>query len=116
MARVKRGTTKLKRRHAVLARTKGMRGNIRKKERQATEVLAHAGNHAFNDRRKKKANFRALWNVRLNAALRPLGLSYSTFIGALKRAHVSLDRKVLAGIAQDAPDTFAHIVQQVHRS
>ena len=65
MARVKRGTTKLKHRRNILARTKGMRGNIRKKERQANEVLAHAGNHAFNDRRKKKGDFRVLWTVRI---------------------------------------------------
>jgi large subunit ribosomal protein L20 len=113
MARVKRGTTKLKRRHNVLARTKGMRGNIRKKERQATEVLAHAGNHAFQHRRKKKGDFRTLWNVRLNAALRPLGFTYSTFIAALKQKNIALNRKVLSELAADEPAAFERLVAQV---
>ena len=112
MARVKRGTTKVKHRKNVLAKTKGMRGNIRKKERQATEVLAHAGNHAFQHRRKKKGDFRSLWTVRINAALRPLGFTYSTFIAACKKKNIALNRKMLAELAQNEPDTFARIVAQ----
>jgi large subunit ribosomal protein L20 len=111
MARVKRGTTKLKHRKNVLAKTKGMRGNIRKKERQANEVLAHAGNHAFQHRRKKKGDFRTLWNVRINAAIRPLGLTYSVFMGALKKKDIALNRKMLSEIAQSDPQTFERIVQ-----
>ncbi len=113
MARVKRGTTKLKHRHNVLTRTKGMRGNIRKKERQANEVLAHAGNHAFQHRRKKKGDFRALWTVRLNAALRPHDVSYSRFIALLKAKGVALNRKVLSEMAQDNPEAFERILKQV---
>jgi large subunit ribosomal protein L20 len=113
MARVKRGTTKLKHRKYVLAKTKGMRGNIRKKERQATEVLAHAGNHAFQHRRKKKGDFRTLWNVRINAAIRPFGISYSKFIGAMKTQNIALNRKMLSEVAQEAPETFERIAKQV---
>lgn len=115
MARVKRGTTKLKHRRNVLSRTKGMRGNIRKKERQANEVLSHSGNHAFNDRRKKKGAFRTLWNVRINAALRPLGVSYSVFINQLKVAGVSINRKMLAELADTAPATLERLVQTVKK-
>ncbi len=113
MSRVKRGTEKHKHRGYVLARTKGMRGNIRKKERQANEVLAHAGNHAFNDRRKKKGVFRALWNVRLNAGLRAHGLTYSTFMGLLKKKQVLLNRKMLAELAQTDPAAFARVIASV---
>lgn len=115
MARVKRGTTKLKHRRYVLARTKGMRGNIRKKERQANEVLAHAGNHAFNDRRKKKGDFRALWTMRINAGLRAHGFVYSKFIGALKEKGIAVNRKMLSELANDAPQTFERLVKQVMR-
>lgn len=110
--RVKRGTTKLKHRKNILARTKGMRGNIRKKERQANEALAHAGNHAFQHRRKKKGVFGALWNVRINAAARPLGTTYSKLMKALKEKNIGLNRKMLAQLAKDEPDTFKRLVEE----
>ncbi len=113
MARIKRGTTKLKHRKNTLAQTKGMRGRIKNKERAANEALAHAGNHAFNDRRKKKGDFRRLWTVRLNAAVREHGFSYSGFIAALKAKHVALNRKVLSEIAHEEPESFARLVAQV---
>jgi len=113
MARVKRGTTKVKHRKNVLAQTKGMRGRIKSKERAAFEALSHAGNHAFNDRRKKKGQFRRLWTVNLNAAVRTHGMSYSAFIHALKEKNIILDRKVLADMAENHPDSFARIVEQV---
>ncbi len=113
MARVKRGTTKLKHRKNVLQKTKGMRGNIRKKERQANEVLSHAGNHAFQDRKKKKGNFRALWTVRINAALRAQGFTYSKFIAAMKAKNIEVNRKMLSEIAQESPESFERIVNTV---
>ncbi len=115
MARVKRGTTKLKHRRNVLAQTKGMRGNIRKKERQANEVLAHSYNHAFQHRKKKKGDFRALWTVRINAALRPLGFSYSAFIKAMKAKNIDLNRKMLAELAKDAPQSFVRVVEEIKK-
>lgn len=113
--RVKRGTTKLKRRKNVLARTKGMRGNIRKKERQATEVLAHAGNAAFQHRRKKKNDFRRLWTTRINAGVRPLGMTYSTLIGLFAKKNISLNRKVLSEIAHEEPEAFKRLVEFVQK-
>lgn len=115
MSRVKRGTTKLKHRKNILAKTKGMRGNIHKKERQANEVLSHAGNDAFQHRKKKKGNFRALWTVRINAALRLHNLSYNKFISAMKAKGIGLNRKILSQIAKDAPETFERIVTEVKK-
>jgi len=115
MARVKRGTTKLKHRRNILARTKGMRGNIHKKERAANQALAHAGNFAFNDRRKKKGVFRALFNVRLNAALRQNGTTYSKFIHILTEKNIALNRKMLSTIAKDAPESFERIVKEAQK-
>lgn len=109
--RVKRGTTKLKHRKNVLARTKGMRGNIRKKERQANEVLAHAGNHAFQHRKKKKGDFRTLWTMRINAGVRPFGISYSKFMALLKAKDIALNRKMLSELANEHPETFERIVK-----
>ena len=90
-----------------------MRGNIRKKERQANEVLAHAGNHAFQHRKKKKGDFRALWTVRINAALTPHGLSYSKFMAQMKAKDMALNRKMLAELAKDEPETFNRVVAQI---
>lgn len=115
MARVKRGTTKLKHRKNVLAQTKGMRGRIKSKERAAFEALSHAGNHAFNDRRKKKGQFRRLWTVNLNAAVRQYDLSYSAFINALKQKNIALDRKVLADMAENHPEAFSRLVTEVKK-
>jgi len=115
MSRVKRGTTKLKHRKNILAKTKGMRGNIRKKERQANEVLAHAGNHAFQHRKKKKGDFRALWTVRVNAALRAEGYTYSKFMATMKSKGIALNRKMLAEIAKDDIESFKRILQTVNK-
>ncbi len=112
--RVKRGTVKVKHRKGVLARTKGMRGNIHKKERQANEALAHAGNHAFQHRRKKKGDFRRLWTVRINAGLKPFDISYSRFMHLLKEKDIKVNRKMLSELAKDEPETFERIVKEVH--
>lgn len=113
MARVKRGTTKLKHRRNILAQTKGYRFGRSSKERMANEAIAHAGNYAFDHRKDKKGDFRRLWTVRINAAVRTLGLSYSRFIDALHKNNIGLDRKVLSQIAQEHPETFNRIVGKV---
>ncbi len=113
MVRVKRGTTSLKTRRNVLKQVKGYRFGRSKKERQAREAIAHAGAYAFAHRKDKKGDFRRLWTVRLNAALRPLGTTYSKFIDALHKKNVELDRKVLSEIARNEPEAFARIVEQV---
>lgn len=113
MPRVKRGTTSLKTRRNVLKQVKGYRIGRSTKERQAREAIAHAGAHAFDHRRDKKGDFRRLWNVRINAAVRPLHFSYSTFIDALKKKEIGLNRKVLSEIAKDNPESFKRIVKEV---
>ncbi|PCI29054.1 50S ribosomal protein L20 [Candidatus Kaiserbacteria bacterium] len=113
MARVKRGTTSLKTRKNVLKRVKGYRFGRSTKERQAREAIAHAGNHAFAHRRRKKGDFRRLWTVKLNAALRPLEMTYSKFIDALTKKNITLNRKVLSELAHNEPETFKRIVEVV---
>ena len=111
MVRIKRGTVSLKRRKTLLKKVKGYRWGRSKKERQAREAFLHAGNHAFAHRKKKKGDFRRLWNIRINAALKPFNLSYSCFIGTLKKKGVLLNRKMLSEIAQKRADTFTRIVE-----
>ncbi len=112
MTRVKRGTTSLKRRRNVLKQVRGNRFGRSTKERQAKEAIAHAGLHAFAHRRDKKNDFRRLWQIKINSAVRPLGISYSKFIGVLKKKGIGLDRKILADIAENEPETFEDIVKQ----
>ena len=113
MTRVKRGTTSLKTRRNVLAQVKGYRFGRSKKEIQANDAISHAGNHAFAHRKDKKNDFRRLWTVKMNAALRPLGFSYSRFIDALKKKNIIIDRKIMAILAEPNPKTFENIVNEV---
>jgi|SRR3989344_3810648 len=113
MPRVKGGVHALKRRRKVLKQVKGYRFGRSKKERQAREAIVHAGKYAFAHRRQKKNDFRRLWNIKINAAVRPFGFSYSKFIGALKKKGIELDRKVLAQIAEFHPEVFERIVKEV---
>ncbi len=113
MTRVKRGTISLKRRKKVLGLAKGFRNARSTKERQAKEAILHAGVHAFAHRRDKKNDYRRLWQIKINAGLRELGTTYSKFIDVLKKKNIKLDRKVLADIAENNPETFQRIVEQV---
>src|SRR3954471_12144608 len=107
MSRVKGGVISAKRRRNVLARAKGYRHGRGTKERLAKESLVHAGKNAFNHRRDKKTDYRQLWIVRLNAAIRAEGYqSYSTFIANVKKQGFGLDRKVLSEIAANRPESF----------
>ena len=110
MTRVKRGTISNKSRKNTLSKAKGYRFGRSTKEREAKVAIAKAGVHAFAHRRDKKNDFRRLWNVRIGAGLKEHGLPYSKFIGALKKANIELDRKILATLAKDNPATFAQIV------
>lgn len=113
MTRVKKATNALKNRRSVLRQAKGFRFRRSKTERAANEALAHAGAYAFVHRRDKKGDFRRLWNVKINAGLRPLGWSYSKFIGAAKKKNIELDRKSLAHLAEFKPETFKKVVDSV---
>ena len=103
----------MKRRRNVLKAAKGYRFGRSTKERQAKEAIIHAGVHAFNHRRNKKGVMRRLWSVRINAAVRKHGLSYSKFIDALKKSDIAVDRKVLSTLAKDSPEIFERIVAKV---
>ena len=113
MARVKRGTISNKTRKNKLKMVKGYRFGRSTKERMANEAIRHAGKHAFNDRRKKKGNFRALWITRLNAALTPHDISYSRFIDKLHKSKIKLNRKVLSELARTNPESFDRIVKEI---
>ncbi|MBI2473160.1 50S ribosomal protein L20 [Candidatus Uhrbacteria bacterium] len=112
MARVKRGTQHVKRRKNLLAKTKGMMWGRKSKIRIARPAMLKAGVNAYRDRRNKKRSFRRLWQIRLNAAVRPLGLSYSRLIDGLKKANITLDRKILSNLAKDYPNIFKQIVEK----
>ncbi len=113
MTRVKKAVNALKNRRSTLKAAKGFRFRRSKTERAATDALAHAGAYSFAHRRDKKGDYRRLWNVKINAALRPLGFSYSKFIGAAKKKGIALDRKSLAGLAEFKPETFKKVVDMV---
>lgn len=104
---------KNKRRKNILAQTKGYRFDRKSKERVAKEAIKHAGSYAFKHRRAKKREFRQLFTLRISAGVRPLGLSYSKFIDALKKKNVALDRKSLATLAKDYPETFERLVKSL---
>lgn len=113
MTRVKRGVIATKRRKNVLKYTKGFRWSRKSKERAAKEALLHAWTHAFRGRKQKKRDYRALWNVKINAAVRPEGMNYNQFIHALKVKKIALDRKILADLAEHEPAMFKKIVAAV---
>lgn len=113
MARVKRGTLKNKRRKNLLAQTKGYRFDRKSKERVARVAMKHAGAHAYRHRKTKKREFRQLWSLRINAAARTAGTTYSKFIGALKKAQVGLDRKSLSTLAMHHPEVFSRVVKAI---
>lgn len=113
MPRVKKGLIAQKRRRNVLKQVKGYRFGRSKKEREAKTAIAHAGAHAFAHRRDKKNDFRRLWQIRIGAAVRPLGLSYSRFINLLKQKEITLNRKMLATLAKDEPAIFQRVVEAV---
>ena len=115
MARVKRGTTVKQKHNKILDRAKGYLGRHHSTYRAAREKTEKAGQYAYRDRRQKKRDFRSLWIVRINAAVRPNGLTYSQFMNGLKKAGVDLDRKVLAQMAYDADKNFNSLIDTAKR-
>lgn len=115
MTRVKRGTIAHKRRKYLLKYAKGFRWGRQSKFRLAKDALLHAWTHSFRDRKKKKRNFRQLWQIQINAACREQGLSYSKFIFGLKKNKIELDRKILSDLARNHPEIFEKIVEAVKK-
>ena len=111
MPRAKGGPKTRQRRKKVLKQAKGYWGGRRRLYKSAAETVTRALAFAYRDRRARKRSFRALWIVRINAACRALDLPYSTFMNGLKKAGVTLDRKVLAELAVEDPAAFARLVE-----
>jgi large subunit ribosomal protein L20 len=112
MPRVKRGVTARARHKKVLAKAKGFRGRRKNVYRIATQAVTKAGQYAYRDRRNRKREFRALWIVRINAAARECGLSYSRLMDGLKKAAIEVDRKVLADLAVHDKAAFAALAEK----
>ena len=110
--RVKRGTVRHRRHKKVLERTKGYQGLGHSVFKKSKERMIKAGQHAYMDRKKKKRNFRSLWIVRLNAAVRAEGFTYGVFIDGLKKKGIALDRKALSELAIHEPETFKKILAE----
>ena len=113
MVRVKRGKTAHKRRKNVLKYTKGFRWGRKSKYKAAKEALLHAWSYAYRDRKVKKREFRKLWQIRINAACKQAGISYSRFIHKLKENKIELDRKILSELAKEHPNIFKKIIEKV---
>ncbi len=116
MARVKRGVTARAKHKKVLDKAKGYYGARSRVYRVAKQAVIKAAQYAYRDRRQRKREFRALWIVRVNAAARLHGLSYSEFMNGLKKAAIEVDRKVLADIAVHDKAAFTAIVEKVKAS
>lgn len=112
MARVKRGVTAKARHKKVMKKAKGYYGARSRVYRVAKQAVIKAAQYAFRDRRQRKRQFRALWVIRINAAAREQGLSYSRFMNGLYKAGVEVDRKVLADLAVNDKDAFAKLTEQ----
>jgi len=113
MPRAKNRVASRERRKRILRATKGYFGKRKNSIKTASDAFWRAGVYAYRDRRQKKRNFRALWILRINAAVREHGINYSTFIYGLKKAEIDLNRKTLAYLAVHEPEAFAKIVASV---
>lgn len=111
--RVKTGFTRHRNHKKIHQATKGFRMTRHKLVKVSKEALVHAGQYAFNGRRKKKGNFRKQWIIKINAALSEQNISYSTFMKQLTQAQIGINRKMLAELALTEPKTFAHIMTTV---
>ena len=108
--RTTRGAARNRARGRLFQRAKGYVGGRGRLYRTIKENLVRAGVYAFRDRRRRKRDFRSLWIIRINAAVRQLGLRYSEFIGGLKKANIALDRKILSDMAISDPTAFEQVV------
>ena len=116
MSRVRRGTMARRRRKKVLKAAKGYVGGRHRLYKPANETLMRAGAFAWRDRRRRKRDFRRLWNARINAAARMNGTNYSRLMGGLRKAGVALNRKVLAQMAYDDPDAFSTVAEMAKQA
>ncbi len=116
MARVKRGVNARRKHKKILKAARGYYGARSRVYRVAKQAVIKAGQYAYRDRKQRKRQFRSLWIVRINAATRQLGVSYSQFISGLNKANIEIDRKALAHLAVHEKEAFAKIVEVVKGS
>ena len=116
MARVKNAINSKKKRRTTLERAKGYRGQRSRLYRKAKEQVTHSMVYAYNDRRKRKNEFRKLWITRINAAVRAEGLTYNRFMQGLKLAGVEVDRRMLAELAVNDPEVFTTLVDKAREA
>ena len=116
MTRIKRGTNKRRRHKKLLKATKGHQGVRHTLYRRAHESLIHALSYSYAHRKEKKGDMRKLWNIRINAAARANGTTYSRLIHGLKLAGIEINRKMLADIAIRDPEAFAQIAEQAKKA
>lgn len=109
--RVKRGVTARKRHNKIRKATKGMTHAHTSSVRRGKQAVVRSLQYSYRDRRNKKRSFRALWNIRINAAARENGTTYSKLIAGLKKANIELDRKILADLAMNEPKAFSEVVK-----
>jgi large subunit ribosomal protein L20 len=115
MPRVKRGVIHSKNRRNFLKRAKGRKWGNKSLMKKLIETDLKAGLHSFKDRRAKKRTSRTLWQIKINAAIRPLGLNYSKFIDLLHKKKIGVDRKVLSEMAVSYPQIFEALVNEVKK-
>lgn len=115
MARVKRGVMVRKRHNKLLKQAKGYWGSRSRRIRVARQTVLKALSYAYRDRRNRKRDFRRLWIIRINAAARQNGMSYSRLMSGMKQAGINLDRKMLADMAVRDPAAFSSVVEQIQR-
>lgn len=101
------------RRKKIIKLAKGFKWQRKSNYRAAKDALRHAWTYAYRDRRNKKRSFRNLWNIKINAICRENGISYSKFINAIKKASIEIDRKVLSQLAENYPETFEKILEEI---
>lgn len=116
MARVKRAVNAQKKRRSTLEKASGYRGQRSRLYRKAKEQVTHSGVYAYNDRRKRKGEFRKLWIQRINAAARANGMTYNRFIQGLKAAGIEMDRRMLADLAVNDSVAFASLVESAKKA
>ncbi len=116
MSRVKRGVIHTKKRKKIMRLAKGFRGGRSKLFTQASEALKKSLSTSYKDRRRRKRDFRKLWIIRINAAVRERGISYSKFIRGMREANINLNRKVLSELAIRNPQEFTRLVEEVKES
>lgn len=111
--RVKRGVVRRAKHKIILKKAKGYIGRRKSVFRLAKQAILKAGQFAYRDRRAKKRDFRSLWIVRINAAVREFGMSYSEFMKKLSVANITLNRKILADLAKNEPKSFKAIIEKI---